>query len=68
MQFYANHFDRFLCLPDLKPLTGMGRSLTYDKIKKGCFPRPVKLGRKSVWSEAEVRAWIEARKAERRAA
>lgn len=60
--------DRLLRLPDLKPITGMGRTLTYDEIRRGRFPRPVKVGRLSAWSEAEVCAWVEARKAERNAA
>ena len=60
--------DRFLRLPDLKSLTGMGRTMTYDEIKEGRFPTPVKIGRISAWSENEVRAWVEARKAERNAA
>ena len=55
-------------LPDLKPLTGMGRTMTYGEIKEGRFPKPIKIGRISAWSENEVRAWVEARKAERNAA
>lgn len=57
--------DRLLRLPDLKSITGMGRSRTYDEIKRGRFPRPVKLGRVSAWPESEVYRWIEDRKAER---
>ena len=30
----------------------------YDKMKKGEFPRQVKLGRLSGWVEAEVEGWI----------
>lgn len=63
-----NQPDRLLRLPDLKPITGMGRTLTYGEIKRGRFPKPVKLGRLSAWPESEVLAWIEARKAERSAA
>lgn len=57
--------DRLLRLPDLKPITGMGRTMTYDQIKLGRFPKPVKLGRLSAWPESEVRRWVEDRKAER---
>ena len=39
-----------------------------EAIAEGRFPRPTKLGRISAWSENEVLAWIEARKAERNAA
>lgn len=68
MNFYPNQPDRLLPMLDLKLITGMGKTRTYDEIKQGRFPRPVKLGRKSVWPESEVRAWVEARKAERDAA
>lgn len=44
---------------------GMHPSTIYAEIKAKRFPEPVKLGRSSRWSEAEVDAWIEARKRER---
>ena len=68
MTFAAHQPDRLLRLPELKPITAMGKSRTYEEIKAGRFPKPVKLGRLSAWSEAEIRAWVEARKAERNAA
>lgn len=65
MTFILDQPDRLLRLPDLKLITGMGRTRTYDEIKRDRFPKPVKLGRGSAWPESEVRAWVEARKAER---
>lgn len=60
--------DRLLRLPEVKRVTGLGRSTIYDAANRMGFPKPVKLGRTSAWPESEVRAWIEARKAERPAA
>ncbi len=60
--------DRFLRLPDVQSTVGLRRAMIYRAIAEGRFPRPSKLGRISAWSENEVLAWIEARKAERAAA
>lgn len=60
--------DRFLRLPDVQSAVGLRRAMIYRTIAEGRFPRPTKLGRISAWSENEVLAWIEARKAERNAA
>ena len=47
-------------------LTGLRRSTLYAKIAKSEFPRPIKLGERAVgWLESEVRAWQDARIAER---
>ena len=37
----------------------MGRSTIYQKVGKGTFPAPVKIGSHAVrWREADVRRWI----------
>lgn len=39
--------------------TGLARSTIYKKISEGDFPRPIRLGCKSVgWLEADVDAWL----------
>jgi len=60
--------DRFLRLPEVKHLTGLGRTSIYEAVRRRGFPPPVKLGRASAWSQAEVLVWIEAAKASRDAA
>jgi prophage regulatory protein len=46
--------------------TGESRSTIYKRIAEGIFPKPIKLGVKSVgWVEDEVAKYIEARIAER---
>ena len=38
----------------------------YAMVKAGKFPKPIKLGRRSLWIESEVQAWIAARIADAR--
>ena len=46
--------------------TGLPISTLYAKMAAGSFPRPVKLGARSVgWASDEVDSWIDARVAER---
>lgn len=61
--------DKFLRLPQVEGLTGQKKSWVYAKIKEGTFPPPVVLSRRcSVWSEAAVLTWIQARITEAEAA
>jgi prophage regulatory protein len=50
--------QRLIRLPQVKFMVGLGRSSIYDKIKKGDFPKQIKLGRSSGWVEAEIQTWI----------
>ena len=53
---------RFLRLPDVMQMIGLGRSKIYQMIANGEFPKPHKLGRKvSVWLIEDVLAWMEQR-------
>lgn len=49
---------RLIRLPQVKAMVGLGTTAIYDKIKKGEFPRQIKLGRLSGWVESEVQDWI----------
>lgn len=57
--------DTLLRFDAVSKRVGLGRTAIYAGINAGTFPRPVKIGLQSRWSEAEVQAWIDARKAER---
>ena len=60
------HLEKFLRLPQVKSLTGLGRTRIYRKISEDKFPRPVRLGPQSVaWVESEVREWMQQRILER---
>jgi prophage regulatory protein len=51
-----------LRLPEVKRLTGLGRSSIYQMIKEGDFPRPVSLSLRAVgWTSGDIRLWLEAR-------
>jgi len=50
-----------LRMPEVRALTGIkANSTVYDMIRRGKFPKPVKVGRMSYWSAAAVHRWIEA--------
>ena len=58
--------DRVLRLPEVQLRVGMSRTWIYDRIARGEFPRPFKLGEAaSGWLESEVSAWLEKRVARR---
>ncbi|RWN59618.1 AlpA family transcriptional regulator [Mesorhizobium sp.] len=43
---------------EVERATGLPRSTIYDKIAKGEFPKPIKLGTRSVgWLERDIAAW-----------
>ena len=51
-----------LRLPDVKRSTGLSRSTIYLRIAQGTFPKPVRLGERSVgWLEAEIQEWLQRR-------
>ena len=57
---------KILRLPQVEEATGESRSTIYKRICDGEFPKPVKLGAKSVgWVEDEISAYNEARIARR---
>lgn len=56
-----SHADRILRLKHVLERTGTSRSWVYEAIRKGSFPKPIRLGSRSVgWVESEVNAYIQA--------
>lgn len=52
--------NTILRLPAVKKKTGQSRSTIYEKVQRGEFPAPVKIGERAVgWVEAEVDSWVE---------
>lgn len=46
--------------------TSLSRGAIYERLRRGAFPAPVKLGaRQRAWLESEIDAWILERAAER---
>ena len=62
-----SELPRLIPLNEVSRITSLKRTALYELIKAGEL-RPVKLGKKTVFSEAEVCAWVDARLAGRRAA
>lgn len=51
--------ERFIRLPEVCRRVGLGKSMIYEMIQKGRFPKPYKVTPfTSCWSEREVVAWI----------
>jgi prophage regulatory protein len=49
---------QFIRLKDVLAICGKSRSSVYNAVKKGDFPKPVKLhGRSSAWIRSEVEQW-----------
>ncbi|MCL4790433.1 MAG: AlpA family transcriptional regulator [Gammaproteobacteria bacterium] len=54
--------EKVIRRPEVEARTGLPRSTLYDAIKRGSFPRPIKLSERSVaWVASEVDAWVAAR-------
>ncbi|MBT2132499.1 helix-turn-helix transcriptional regulator [Aliiroseovarius lamellibrachiae] len=62
------HNDRLLTREDVISMVGFQIGAIYKKMAAGEFPKPVKIGRASRWSEHAIADWIEARKADSHAA
>ncbi|MDH2240193.1 AlpA family transcriptional regulator [Pigmentiphaga sp. GD03639] len=54
----SQHTESLLRLERVMDRVGLGRTSIYDEVKAGTFPRPVKRGKRSLWVESEVDAWI----------
>lgn len=52
--------DRLLRISEVEQIVQLGKSTIYRLIKKGKFPKPLKVeGRASKWSYNELMQWIE---------
>lgn len=52
---------RALSLPQVLERTNLGRTYVYQAIADGSFPRPAKIGRRSLWNEDAIDAWLAAK-------
>jgi len=53
---------------DIQKLFGIGQSTMYEYVQRNILPKPIKLGRTSIWLKSEIDAVIEERKQAREAA
>lgn len=49
----------FVRLPDVLRRVGVKKTKLYDMVQAGEFPRPVKIGKSSVWPDSVIREWQE---------
>lgn len=57
--------DRLIGLKEVENKVGFKKSKIYARIAQGEFPKPVKDGNQSLWSEAEVDELVEKMKSQR---
>ena len=60
--------ERLLPMRAVRDQVALHPATVYAMMKDGTFPKPVKLGRRSLWIESEVQAWIAERIKESREA
>jgi prophage regulatory protein len=51
-------YEQLLRMHDVVTRIGLKKSSIYAKIQQGSFPRPVKIGRATMWRASELEAWI----------
>jgi len=57
---------RLIAIPETLNRTSLCKTALYDRIKAGEL-RPIKLGKKTVFAESEINAWVQQRLASREA-
>lgn len=50
---------RLLRMPAVIERVGIKKTVIYERMKAGTFPKPIKLGSASVWLDSVIQAWIE---------
>ena len=51
--------DQLINVKTVGIAVGLGRSAIYDRVSKGEFPQPIRLGHRCTrWRVADVQAWI----------
>jgi len=60
----ATPAPKLIALPQVTSITSLCKTKVYELINAGEL-RPIKLGRKTVFAEAEIYAWVNARLASR---
>lgn len=64
----SSNLPRLLPYEEVESITGIGRVEICRRIVAGTFPRPVKLGRRSLFDSRAITAWVEAQIAGRESA
>jgi len=57
----VSHPERLLPMRAVRDQVALHPATVYAMVKDGTFPKPIKMGRRSLWVESEVQAWIATR-------
>jgi prophage regulatory protein len=60
--------DRLIHIREVEVRTGLKKSAIYERAANDLFPKPIKIGSATRWSEHEIDEWIEKQKRARIAA
>jgi len=60
---YHPDYDRFIRLKEVLGRIDVAKSTLYGWIKDGQFPRTIKVGRNTFWSENAINQWMNEQKA-----
>jgi prophage regulatory protein len=58
--------DRLLTIAEVESIVSIKKSAIYEWAAEGRFPKPIKIGGATRWSEREIYMWIEHAKALRK--
>ncbi len=51
--------EHLIKIKEVISMTAISRTMIYDKIKKGVFPKPIRLGpRATAWRLSQIQEWI----------
>ncbi len=51
--------EHHLRRPAVEAVTGLSRSSIYEMMDKGEFPRPIRIGKRSVaWPQSSIETWL----------
>lgn len=53
--------DRLIDLHLVKKIVGLSKAMVYLLIAREEFPAQIKIGKRSLWSENQIRAWVDDR-------
>lgn len=53
--------EELIPLERVREITGMGTTFIYEQqhVLKNPMPRPIKIGRRSLWVRSEIHAWVD---------
>ncbi|MCG8994234.1 helix-turn-helix transcriptional regulator [Laribacter hongkongensis] len=52
--------ERLISIKEVKHMTSLSPSTIYRKVGKKIFPAPIRIEKRTVWTESSIQAWIRA--------